>query len=53
MGVVCFSSLKGGVGKTTVSLNVASAFAARGCETLLIDLANASEANNIGPVMVP
>lgn len=38
MGVICFSSLKGGVGKTTLSLNVAGAFAERGCETLLIDL---------------
>ena len=46
MGVVCFSSLKGGVGKTTVSLNVASAFAARGCETLLIDLDPSAHASN-------
>ncbi len=38
MGVICFSSLKGGVGKTTLSLNVAGAFAERGCEALLIDL---------------
>ena len=38
MGVICFASLKGGVGKTTLSLNVANAFAERGCQTLLIDL---------------
>ena len=38
MGVICISSLKGGVGKTTVSVNVSAAFAARDCETLLIDL---------------
>ncbi|MCB0322783.1 MAG: ParA family protein [Bdellovibrionales bacterium] len=38
MGVICFASLKGGVGKTTLSLNIAGALAARGCETLLIDL---------------
>ncbi len=38
MGVICFSSLKGGVGKTSLSINIAAAFAARGGETLLIDL---------------
>ena len=38
MGVICFASLKGGVGKTSLSLNTAGAFAKRGCETLLIDL---------------
>lgn len=38
MGVICFASLKGGVGKTSLSLNVAGAFAERGCQTLLIDL---------------
>lgn len=38
MGVISFASLKGGVGKTTLSLNVAGAFAERGCQTLLIDL---------------
>lgn len=37
MGVICFSSLKGGVGKTSLSVNIAHAFAERGCETLLID----------------
>ncbi len=38
MGVICFGSLKGGVGKTSLSVNVAHAFAERGCEVLLIDL---------------
>lgn len=38
MGVICFSSLKGGVGKTSLSINVAAALAQRGGETLLIDL---------------
>lgn len=38
MSVVCFGSLKGGVGKTSLSVNVAHAFADKGCEVLLIDL---------------
>lgn len=38
MGVISFASLKGGVGKTSLSINVSHAFARRGCETLLIDL---------------
>lgn len=38
MGLITFGSLKGGVGKTSLSVNVAHAFAERGCETLLIDL---------------
>ena len=38
MGVICFSSLKGGVGKTTLAINVAAALAMRGGETLIIDL---------------
>ncbi len=38
MGVISFASLKGGVGKTSVSINVAQAFAHRGCRTLLLDL---------------
>lgn len=45
MGVICFSSLKGGVGKTSLSVNVAHAFAKRGNQVLLIDtdpLAHAS-----------
>jgi cellulose biosynthesis protein BcsQ len=38
MSCICFASLKGGVGKTSLSLNVAHAFAKRGCQTLLVDL---------------
>ena len=38
MGLISFGSLKGGVGKTSLSVNVAHAFAERGCETLLLDL---------------
>lgn len=38
MGVICFASMKGGVGKTSAAVNVAHALATRGCETLLIDL---------------
>jgi chromosome partitioning protein len=34
---IAFSSLKGGVGKTTVALNCAFAFARRGVRTLLVD----------------
>ena len=45
MAVICFSSLKGGVGKTTLSLSVASAFAKRDCQTLLIDLDPAEHAS--------
>lgn len=46
MAVVCFSSLKGGVGKTTLALSVSHAFAERGCQTLLIDLDPAEHATN-------
>ncbi len=35
---IAFASLKGGVGKTTVALNSAYAFARRGPRTLLVDL---------------
>ena len=38
MGVICVASLKGGVGKTSVAVNIAHAFAQRMCRTLLIDL---------------
>lgn len=38
MYVLSVSSLKGGVGKTTVALGVASAAAARGLRTLVVDL---------------
>lgn len=37
MSSISFASLKGGVGKTSLSLNVAHALAVRGCQTLLID----------------
>jgi chromosome partitioning protein len=46
MSIICFSSLKGGVGKTTLTVNTAAAFAAKGCETLIIDLDPASHATN-------
>lgn len=35
---IAFASLKGGVGKTTVALNSAYAFARRGARTLLVDV---------------
>lgn len=38
MGVIVFASLKGGVGKTSLSINVAHSFARRRCRTLMIDL---------------
>ena len=38
MSIICFASLKGGVGKTSLSVNVAHAFACRDCRTLVIDL---------------
>lgn len=47
MGVVSFVSLKGGVGKTSLSVNVAHAFAKRGCETLLIDLDPMAHASRV------
>ena len=37
MATVCFASVKGGVGKTSVSVNVTHAFAKRGCKTLIVD----------------
>lgn len=44
MGIICFTSLKGGVGKTSLSSNVAHALTERGSETLLIDLDPAGHA---------
>ena len=38
MSVFCFSSLKGGVGKTSLTINIGHAFAIRGCSVLIIDL---------------
>lgn len=38
MAVISFASLKGGVGKTSCAVNIAQAFAKRGCEVLFIDL---------------
>lgn len=38
MQSIAFASLKGGVGKTTVALNSAYAFARRGLRTLLVDM---------------
>jgi len=38
MGVIVFASLKGGVGKTSLSINVSHSFSKRRCRTLLIDL---------------
>ena len=45
MSVICFSSLKGGVGKTSLSLNVGHAFAENGKKTLCIDLDPAAHAS--------
>jgi chromosome partitioning protein len=45
MGVIVFASLKGGVGKTSLSVNVAHAFSRRRCRTLLIDLDPAGHAS--------
>ncbi len=47
MSVISFSSLKGGVGKTSLSMNVAHAFAKRGCQTLVIDLDPAGHASTL------
>lgn len=45
MSIICFASLKGGVGKTSLSINVAHAFARRGCRTLLLDFDPAAHAS--------
>lgn len=47
MGVICFTSLKGGVGKTSLSVNVAHAFAERGCEVLIIDCDPSAHASRL------
>ncbi|MBL7663216.1 ParA family protein [bacterium] len=47
MSVISFTSLKGGVGKTSLSVNVAHAFACRGCRTLLIDCDPAAHATRL------
>lgn len=47
MSIICFSSLKGGVGKTSLTVNVAHAFAHRGCSTLIIDLDPSSHATRL------
>ena len=47
MSIFCFSSLKGGVGKTSLSVNVAHAFARRGCRTLIVDLDPSAHASRL------
>lgn len=46
MLVLCISSLKGGVGKTTVALGLASSAFARGLRTLVVDLDPQCDATN-------
>ncbi|MDO4241844.1 MAG: AAA family ATPase, partial [Microbacteriaceae bacterium] len=45
MKVISISSLKGGVGKTTVTLGLASAAFSRGLRTLVVDLDPQSDAS--------
>ena len=47
MSVVTFASLKGGVGKTSLAVNIAHAFAVSGANTLLVDLDPTAHATNI------
>lgn len=47
MAIISFASLKGGVGKTTLSMNVAHAFSKRGCQVLVIDLDPASHSTRL------
>ena len=44
MSVICVASLKGGVGKTSLSINLGHALAKRCCRSLLIDLDPSSHA---------
>lgn len=47
MSVITFASLKGGVGKTSTSVNISAAFAHMGFSTLLIDLDPSSHASRL------
>lgn len=53
MSVIGFSSLKGGVGKTSLSVNVAHGFTRRGCRTLLIDLDPSGHTSRFFKIGVP
>ena len=45
MSIITVANLKGGVGKTSLAINVACAFSKRFCETLLIDLDGQGDAS--------
>lgn len=45
MSVICLTSLKGGVGKTSLSINLAHALAKESCQVLLIDFDPAAHAS--------
>ena len=47
MGTVVVANLKGGVGKTSLAVNVAHALSKRFCETLLVDLDSQGDASEI------